>query len=91
MGCRKMSSRKVRESNRSAALSYRVPMEVSTIRVLGRGAGADSYPVCPRCECTLEREYQLFCDRCGQALNWKHFGRARIITSRDAAPRRGKR
>lgn len=29
-----------------------------------------SYPVCPCCGITLEREYQLHCDRCGQALAW---------------------
>lgn len=85
-----MSSRKVPESKRRSAISYRTPMEVSTIRVLGRGTGAASYPVCPKCECTLEREYQLFCDRCGQALNWKHFGRAAVIANGDAAPRREK-
>lgn len=85
-----MSSRKVRESNRSAAIAYRIPMEVSTIRVLGHGTGAVGYPVCPKCKRTLDREYQLFCDRCGQALNWKHFGRAAVITNSDAAPHRGR-
>lgn len=29
------------------------------------------YPVCPRCKRTFEREYQKFCDRCGQRLAWK--------------------
>ena len=28
---------------------------------------------CPRCGSTMEREYQLFCDRCCQRLNWSRF------------------
>ncbi len=63
-------------------------MEVSTIRVLGCGTGADSYPVCPRCECTLDREYQLFCDRCGQALSWKRFSSAAVIQNNASSARR---
>ena len=34
--------------------------------------GAD-FPKCPRCGTTMEREHQLFCDRCGQRLNWSGF------------------
>lgn len=74
-----MSSRKVRGSKSGSAIAYRIPMEVRTIRVLGCGTGAGAYPVCPRCERTLDREYQLFCDRCGQALSWKHFSSAAVI------------
>jgi len=29
-----------------------------------------SYCFCPRCHVTLERDYQRFCDRCGQRLDW---------------------
>lgn len=83
-----MRSRKARESKISSAIAYRIPMEVSTIRVLGHGAGASCYPVCPKCERTLEREYQLFCDRCGQALSWTHFGSAAIIRDLDPSARR---
>lgn len=39
------------------------------------------YPVCPQCRCTIEREYQGFCDRCGQALDWDEYDRA-LITIR---------
>lgn len=27
----------------------------------------------PRCGSTMEREYQYFCDRCGQRLSWRGF------------------
>ena len=38
-----------------------------------------AFPVCPRCGSTLEREYQNFCDRCGQRLGWKELRRAEVI------------
>ena len=40
---------------------------------------SSSYPVCPNCNTTLEREYQRFCDRCGQRLDWRDFEHAQII------------
>lgn len=56
-------------------LSYRSPMLVKEIKVY---RGGNSYPICPRCDCTFEREYQRFCDRCGQRLKWTGFSRAKI-------------
>ena len=57
------------------ALSYRLPMAVSEIRVFYKH---DGYPVCPRCRRILDREYMYFCDRCGQNLMWKRFRNAKI-------------
>ena len=37
------------------------------------------YPVCPYCKLTLAREYQHFCERCGQELDWKDYSNAIII------------
>lgn len=37
------------------------------------------YPVCPRCKQTFDREYQRFCDRCGQKLDWSCYDRAVVI------------
>ena len=37
-----------------------------------------TFPVCPQCHCSMEREYQSFCDRCGQRLNWKGFRNASV-------------
>lgn len=64
----------------AAAVSYRIPMRVVSIRCFRRAACSYSYPVCPRCHITLDREYQSFCDRCGQALSWTRFARAEIIS-----------
>lgn len=57
--------------------SYRVPLLVTKIKLyLGWQL---SFPVCPKCKMTLEREYQNYCDRCGQCLDWSKFDDAEII------------
>lgn len=38
-----------------------------------------SFPICPNCNITLEREYQSYCDRCGQMLSWKGYSQAEVI------------
>ena len=58
-------------ARRSAPVSeaaFRRPMAIVAIKQFGNG---ETYPVCPRCRITMEREYQSFCDRCGQALYWR--------------------
>ena len=52
--------------------AYRCPMTVGEY-VLYQSAfyKESAYYICPRCDVTLDREYQTFCDRCGQRLNWK--------------------
>lgn len=50
--------------------TYRWPMQVKAVCSYRRGA---EFPQCPWCGITMEREYQLFCDRCGQRLNWGKF------------------
>lgn len=65
-----------RKSSFSTAGSYRIPMPVREILELPNGYRA---AVCPRCNCTLDREYQRFCDRCGQHLSWKLFHSAAVI------------
>ena len=60
--------------------SYRVPMSVQAIRVFPNLSSPTSYPVCPRCKCTMEWEYQSYCDRCGQCLSWNDYHKAEIIS-----------
>ena len=65
------------------ALRFRMPMQVRQIRGF-RGAGMPAgeflgFPACPRCGITMERKYQAYCDRCGQRLGWKGFGKAAIL------------
>lgn len=70
MNSKKSHKRGHKEQNHKDIASYRFPREV-TEKFLYKGEY--SYPICPRCKITLEREYQSFCDRCGQALSWKKY------------------
>ena len=58
------------------AVSYRMPMKVTHILVLCNGT---SYPICPRCNLTMDREYMNVCDHCGQKLVWKRFSYAEAV------------
>lgn len=57
------------------AVSYRIPRAVTQVCL---HTGGDSYPICPRCDSSLDREYIGFCDRCGQRLEWGIFPLAQI-------------
>ena len=61
--------------------SFRTALPVVEARRVSSGTGAALFPICPRCGSSLEREYQAYCDRCGQCLAWQHF-HAAIITPR---------
>jgi len=50
------------------AISYRTPMAIKQIRVIVKDE--TSFPVCPKCQISLERDYQTYCDNCGQRLKW---------------------
>ena len=47
---------------------YRTPMQIVQVRIFWNN---NAFYVCPRCQVTLEREFQSYCDRCGQCLNWR--------------------
>ena len=64
----KTATKKQHKEGRISAILYRVPLPVTQVLVLLHG---DMYPICPRCDCTIDREYMNFCDRCGQRLGWK--------------------
>ena len=55
--------------------SYRIPFPVTKVIAYSN----TTYPVCPRCAVSLEREYMAFCDRCGQKLNWDFLEHAKVI------------
>lgn len=60
-------------------LRFRLPMPVTHVQSLPYGNRFTTYPICPRCGITFEREYQRYCDRCGQSLNWRDFSKAIIV------------
>ena len=43
------------------------------------------YYVCPGCNITFEREYQAYCDRCGQKLAWNMLNKGKIVSVRRIA------
>lgn len=62
------------------AMSYRIPLQVYMVYAFPFCQGSyTTYPVCPRCQLSMEREYQAFCDRCGQALGWDDYEYAIIV------------
>lgn len=52
--------------------SFQIPITIEEAVIFRTGSGKTLYYVCPRCCCTIEREYMYCCDRCGQRLDW-HF------------------
>lgn len=72
------------DSNEQVAetYSYRTPMLVTVVRSFPDCPQLFTYPVCPRCRKTMEREYQSYCDRCGQALDWRYFSKAIVIPAK---------
>ena len=54
-------------------MAFREPMPVTHIRCFRYLSGVTGFPVCPQCGKTMEREYQPYCDRCGQCLDWDNF------------------
>lgn len=65
------------------AIQYRLPLPVKEIIIFADG---NEYPVCPRCDKSMPREYMNFCDRCGQRLDWRAYDTAAVVY----APRRNR-
>lgn len=69
-------------SDKSRLPGKAVPMLVNKVYVFERvfdRDGFDSYPVCPACNRTLDRESMAYCDRCGQKLSWKGYQKAEVV------------
>lgn len=61
------------------AVSYRVELPVT--QMLYYSSMESGYPLCPRCDTAIEREYMQYCDRCGQKLGWDSWEDAEVIDS----------
>ena len=59
--------------------TYRIPQPVTAVRCYPSCPELFTYPLCPRCGLAMEREYQRFCEHCGQALDWNGFSKALIV------------
>ena len=54
-------------------LSYQTPMKIQNKVAYPPHYSWNSYAyyyLCPRCNVPIDREYQKYCDRCGQKLDW---------------------
>lgn len=63
----------------SEPMVYRVPIPVTAVRVYSSDPSSSAYPQCPHCKQPMTREYQAFCENCGQALSWRGFSKAVVI------------
>ena len=54
---------------------YRESMKIREMRYLSDGG----YYLCPRCRITLDRDFQNYCDRCGQHLDCTGYKKAKIL------------
>ena len=52
------------------AHTFRIPKPVTKVRIY---RDRNMYAVCPRCDNSMEYEYQLYCNCCGQHLEWSRF------------------
>ena len=57
-------------STEKEELSYRIAKPVVHYAIYQHHI---TCPICPRCAGCLDREYQAFCDDCGQKLDWEIF------------------
>ena len=56
--------------------TYRLPKTVTAVRIY---RDENVFSVCPRCDVCIEREYQGYCHRCGQYLDWSKLEEAEEI------------
>ena len=57
------------------AVKYQFALITEAVVYYDRSA----YFRCPNCKATLERDFQLYCDRCGQKLTWPSFQKVKYI------------
>lgn len=55
------------------AHTFRIPKPMTKVRVF---SDRNMYAVCPRCNISMEYEYQLYCNHCGQHLEWSKYDEA---------------
>lgn len=55
------------------AHTFRIPKPVAKVRIY---SDRNMYAVCPRCDNSMEYEYQLYCNCCGQHLKWSKYDKA---------------
>ena len=54
--------------------------EVTAVKYYGKETAG--YPLCPCCDFGVEREYQNYCEACGQRLLWNQFAKGNVTVKR---------
>ena len=54
--------------------------EVTSVQYYGMET--HGYPTCPSCGFGVEREYQNYCEVCGQRLLWNRFAKGKVTVKR---------
>ena len=57
----------------NTSIKYRMPMCVTKVRIY---KDENTFAVCPRCNASVEYEYQRYCSNCGQCLEWSKLDEA---------------
>lgn len=60
-------------------LQARAPKMINTAIELPCGL----YYICPKCHTTIDRDYQLYCNNCGQKLSWDELKKVKILSRND--------
>ena len=55
------------------------PMAVTKIFCRDRSNAYTYRAVCPSCNRPLSSDWQSYCDRCGQRLNWEQYSKADLV------------
>ena len=71
-----MSSEVKKEIDAAEAISFRMPLAVSEFYRMNNGY---TYPICPRCHVSFDREFVPYCSHCGQALCWDDYPKKAVI------------
>lgn len=67
----KVSPNQILERDIDRQLYYRVPMKVKDVVTVQYITGSITYSICPRCKAKLSQRNQMFCNDCGQKLEWE--------------------
>ena len=66
------------------AMSYRTAKIVATYRIFpDHRFGVQTFALCPTCNGDVDRDYQAFCDGCGQKLKWISFRKMVAVNGLD--------
>lgn len=61
------------------ALRLYLPMPVTHRLLLPTSTGPSSFPICPSCNRSMDRDFQCYCGSCGQHLDWTHYKNAEVV------------